>query len=341
MLQTTGAPVSPERIMQLSWGFAPPLMIEAAVRQGVFDTLDAEPKTVEQTADATGASPRGLRAVMNGLVAFGLLTKDGQGRYAPSAEASAFLVSGKPSSLAGFFRHISSQLIPGWLDLAEIVRSGRPTIAVNQHSAGAPFFVDLVEDLFPLNYPAASALGKALGVPALQASFPVLDLAAGSGVWGIALAQQSPHVTITAVDWPEVLPITRRFAARFGLESRLTCIAGDLLEAEFGQGHALATLGHILHSEGADRSRTLLKKTFRALAPGGTIAISEWIPNEERTGPPSALIFAVNMLVNTEQGDTYTFSEISGWLREAGFENERLLEAPGPGPLVLATKPAA
>jgi hypothetical protein len=102
----------------------------------------------------------------------------------------------------------------------------------------------------------------------------------------------------------------------------------------------VATLGHILHSEGAERSRALLGRTFQALAPGGTIAIAEFLVNEERTGPPMGLIFGVNMLVATDHGDTYSFGEISGWLREAGFENTLTLAGPGPSPLILANRPA-
>jgi 3-hydroxy-5-methyl-1-naphthoate 3-O-methyltransferase len=49
-------------------------------------------------------------------------------------------------------------------------------------------------------------------------------------------------------------------------------------------------------------------------------------------------MFAVNMLVNTECGDTFSFNEIRNWLEEAGFKDARTLEAPGPSPLVLATK---
>jgi len=113
----------------------------------------------------------------------------------------------------------------------------------------------------------------------------------------------------------------------------------DQIEADFGTGHQVATIGHILHSEGPERSRELLRKTFAALAPGGTIAIAEFLPNEERTAPPTPLIFAVNMLIHTEIGDTFTFSEIAAWLREAGFVKPRLLEAPSPSPLILATKP--
>ena len=168
-----------------------------------------------------------------------------------------------------------------------------------------------------------------------------LDLAAGSGVWGIALAQSSEQVQVTAVDWSEVLPVTRSMAARFGLADRFSFIEGDILEADFGTGYNVATLGHILHSEGVDRSRALLAKTFGALTPGGTIAIAEFLVNADRTGPLNGLVFAVNMLVNTEQGNTWSFEEISSWLSEAGFIDARTLEAPGPSPLILATKPAA
>ena len=111
----------------------------------------------------------------------------------------------------------------------------------------------------------------------------VLDLAAGSGVWGIALAQSSNQVRVTAVDWPGVLPVTRKTVARFGLADRFTFNEGDLLDASFGSGHNVATLGHILHSLGREDSKTLLNRTFQALAPGGTIAIAEFLVNDDRT----------------------------------------------------------
>jgi hypothetical protein len=121
--------------------------------------------------------------------------------------------------------------------------------------------------------------------------------------------------------------------------NRLSTIPGDILKVDFGSGHSVATLGHILHSEGRERSRQLLRKVFRALEPGGTIVIAEFVVNDDRTGPPNALIFAVNMLVATDAGDTFTFKEMSDWLREAGFEQPRKLNVAGPSPLILATKP--
>ncbi len=339
MAPTPGARLTPERIMQLAFGFAPTLIIEAAIRHRVFDLVDERPQTVEEVSAQTGASVRGLRTVMNALVGLELLTKDNQGRYRLTPESAAFLVSTKEGFHGGFFRHMSEQLLPKWLAINEIVRTGRPAKAVNQEEGGAEFFQEFVEGIFPMSYPAAQALAEVLGVSQSERPVEVLDLAAGSGVWGIALAQKSPRVRVTAVDWPGVLPVTRRMAARFKVESQFRFLEGDLLEADFGGGYDLATLGHILHSEGEGRGRALLKKVFGALAPGGTIAIAEFLVNEERTGPPQGLTFAVNMLVNTEQGDTFSFGEISGWLSEAGFEGARLVEAPGPSPLILATKP--
>ena len=192
--------------------------------------------------------------------------------------------------------------------------------------------------MYPLNLAAANALADALELDKAPGPVTVLDLAAGSGVWGIALAKRAPRVRVTAVDWPGVLPATRRTAERQGVADRFRFVAGDLLAVEFGTGYQVATLGHILHSEGETRSRELLAKTAVALAPGGTIAIAEWLVDPDRTGPPIGLIFAVNMLVNTDQGDTFSFDEIAGWLREAGFRDARQLEVPGPSPLVLATK---
>src|SRR5262249_46587872 len=78
-----------------------------------------------------------------------------------------------------------------------------------------------------------------------------------SGVWSVALAQRLPNIRVTAVDWPGIIPITKKVAARNGLADRYTFVAGDLSTADFGQGHTIATLGHILHSEGEERSRRL------------------------------------------------------------------------------------
>jgi SAM-dependent methyltransferase len=317
----------------MAWGYTAPMIVGAAVEHRIFDLLEKGPKSAADVSRENGASMRGVRAIMNALTAFELLFKDNDGRYSLTPESANFLVRGKPGFIGRFMQH-GNTLIPKWLHLGEIVRTGRPAMAVNQEREGSEFFESFVEDLFTVGYAAARALA---------AAFPnakrVLDLAAGSGVWSIPLAQNSKEVRVTAVDWPGVLPATKRMTERMGVAGQYELRAGDLHEADFGQGYDLAALGHILHSEGEARSRELLGKVFPALVPGGAIAIAEFIANENRSGPPLAMLFAVNMLVNTEEGDTFTVPEIFQWLAEAGFVDARLMEVPGPFPLILATKP--
>jgi ubiquinone/menaquinone biosynthesis C-methylase UbiE len=335
----TAKHVTPERIMQLAWGYAPPLMIDAAIRNKVFDVLDRNSHSLEQLAEATGASPRGLRALVNGLVGIGLLQRRGD-KYSLTPESAAFLVCGKPAFMGGLIKHGSQTIIPNWLKLAEIVRTGHPAVSANDRGQGAKFFADFVEDIFNNSYAAARTAAAAL-LKKGNKPVSVLDIAAGSGVWGIAMAQQSPRVRVTAVDWDDVIPVTRRVATKHGVAESMSFVEGDIHTADLGRDHQIAALGHILHSEGEERSRKLLARVFEALAPGGTIVIAEFVPNKDRRGPAVPLIFAVNMIVHSDHGDTFTFDEMKSWLKEAGFKKVRTLKAESPSPLILADKPAA
>src|SRR5207237_10547050 len=140
----------------------------AAVENKVFDALAAGARTLEQVSNETGASTRGLRAVMNALVGLGLLKKDRsaagrvrrgeQGKYSLTPESEAFLVSNRPGTLAGFFSMNRVRLMQQWLKLDEIVRTGRPAEARNQEGPGTEFFSELVENIIPMSYGSAQAL---------------------------------------------------------------------------------------------------------------------------------------------------------------------------------------
>lgn len=340
MSAVSQAQLTPSRLMAFSFGFAPPAIIEAGIRLGIFDLLDDGAKTANDIAAAIGGQIRGVRLVLNALVGLALLTRDQQRRYALTAESAEYLVSGKSTFHGAFFLLIGDPMFSEWSKLCAIVRDGRPVHRINEEQNGTKFFQQFVEHIFPIHVAAARRLAETLGMARLTTLCSVLDLAAGSGVWSIALAQASPHVTVTAVDWPGIIPLTKKITAREGVASRYRYVAGDLHAADFGGGHAIATLGHILHSEGEARSRQLLKRTFDALAPGGTIAIAEILVDANRQGPLPALLFAVNMLVNSEAGDTFSLEEITDWLHAAKFDEVRTVDVPGLAPrIILASKP--
>src|SRR5439155_25196089 len=131
----------------------------------------------------------------------------------------------------------------------------------------------------------AQKLGDHLKLGKAKNEIRVLDLAAGSGIWGIALTQKSPRVRVTAVDWAGMIPTTKRITRKFGVEGRFDYVEGDILQTNLGRGYDIATLGHILHSEGEERSCLVLKKWFRALRTGGTIAMAEWLVEDVRDEP--------------------------------------------------------
>lgn len=332
--------LSPQRVMQFTFGFAPPLMIEVAIRHKVFDILDHGGKTLDQLCGETGTSKRGLGAVLNALVGLEILQKDEGGRYSLTPESAMFLVTGKPTFHGAFFLLTKQPMLSEWGKLFDIVRSGRPAHRINRQQDGVPFFLQFVENIFAIHYPAAQRLADHLAVANARLSLSILDVAAGSGVWSIALAQRSPHVRVVAVDWPDIIPVTKKVATQNGVIDRYAFVAGDILDVGFGHGHAIATLGHIVHSEGEVRSRQLFKKVFDALAPAGTIVIAEILVDAERKTALPALLFAVNMVVSSDHGDTFSLPEIADWLHAAGFEDVRTIEVPGLAPLlILATKP--
>lgn len=337
-MATTAHSSIPDRLLQIAWGFAPVLIIQSALQNRLFDVLERRPLALPAIAKAAGVSGRGAKAVLNALVGLQLLKKQGE-RYSLTPESRTFLVASSRQYYGAYFRHMAAQLMPQWLNLPEITKTGLPTLETNQETSGSEHFAKFVDALFNLSFGVATKVGEHLGVRKCKAPLTVLDIGAGSGVWGIALAQLSVKVAIRAVDFPKVLKITRQFAERWKVTERMVTVPGDFIEADFGKGHQVAALGHILHSEGPARIKTLLKKVYNSLAPGGTIVIQEFVPSNDRMGPPPALIFAVNMLVNTRAGDTYTFKEISQWLKAAGFIKMRQFDAGSVSPVILATKP--
>jgi len=115
----------------------------------------------------------------------------------------------------------------------------------------------------------------------------VLDVAAGSGIWGIALAQQSPLVRVTAQDWPAMIPTTRRITQKFGVADRFS----PTPEATFSKPISAAitmlpSWATFFTRKARIAAESCLKKVFAALKPGGTIAIGEWLVNDARTEPP-------------------------------------------------------
>jgi SAM-dependent methyltransferase len=125
----------------------------------------------------------------------------------------------------------------------------------------------------------------------------------------------------------DVIPLARERISSDGLLTRVELIAGDFYHDDLPGGCDLALLSAIIHQNSPEQNTELYRRAFRALDPGGMLLIRDHIMDESRTRPPEGAMFAINMLVNTTGGDTYTFQEVEQGLKQAGFTNVRLLRS--------------
>ena len=327
-----------ETLMQLHLGFAASRIVAAAVQFDVFSRIADGCRNFSEIARATGASERGMRMLLDALVAMGLVIRAGQ-QVELTPAAARYLVRESADYVGAVMEMETDMLWEAWGKLSEAVRSGKPLRAVNQRDAAERFFPSLIRSLHVYNREPARTMARALGAGTSARAMRVLDVGCGSAVWSIAIAEIDREARVTANDFPPVLELTREYVRREGLEHRYEFLPGNLREVDFGaQRFSLAILGNIVHSEGVDSSRELFRRLHRALVPGGRIAIIDMIPNDTRSGPYYPVMFALNMLVNTEEGGTYTLTEYSHWLDEAGFAQVDTADFGWHSPLVVGTK---
>jgi ubiquinone/menaquinone biosynthesis C-methylase UbiE len=316
--------LDPAPLMQMSFSYAASRILSTAVQLDVFSKIAAGAQTAAEIARATNASERGTRMLLDALRGFELLAKH-KDAYALSPMAAKFLVRDSPDYVGAMLEDDSHW--EGWSKLAEAVRTGKPMHAVFDPAEAERFFSVLTRSLHVQNRLPSQRLAKTLGVGTKHQGLRVLDVGCGSGVWGIAIAEADSQARVIAQDLPKVLEQTRKYLERHKVTSQYDFLPGDLHKVALPAGeYDVALLGHIVHGESAAVARDLFKRLYQALKPGGRLAIIDMIPNDERSGPPFPLIFALNMLVHTDAGDTYTFNEYRDWLREAGFSSVEMAD---------------
>ncbi|HZO82612.1 MAG TPA: methyltransferase [Candidatus Binataceae bacterium] len=312
------------------------LALAAAVELDLFSRIADGNLTAEMIAAAAGTAEDATRRLLDALVGLGYLKRSSQ-QYRLTSGAAEYLVRGKPLYM-GESATLGKMLAGTWSMLPEVVRSGRPLNQQASPQDAQEFFARLVPALFANNFNAASAAVARLTPKEKAGIKRILDIGAGAAAWSIPFARALRKTRVTVVDYPAVARVTREYAERWGVGDRYDYLEGDFNRVEFGAGFDLAILGHILHGGATEWARGLLRRCAAALNPGGMLLIGEFVPNDERTGPELALLFGLNMLINTQDGDVYTMREYREWLKQAGFRKVATIEAPHVSPLILATK---
>ena len=300
-------------IMEMARAFQGSRILLTAYELDVFTVLGDEGKSSKEVAAAIGADPRGTDRLLNSLCALQLLTKS-DGKFTNLPAATQFLVKGKPGYQAGMMHTV--HLWDSWSALTGAVRNGGLVAQKAVDERDDKWFVAFIAAMH------ARAAGEAPGLIDgldLTGVSRVLDVGGGSGAFSMAFVRAADTIRATVFDLPNVVPLTQGYIDQEGLGDRIDTVAGDYNKDELPGGYDLVFLSAIIHSNSSQQNQALFNKVGKALNPGGRIVVSDFIMNDDRLGPTFGVFFALNMLVNTPLGDTFTESEIKEWMAAAGI----------------------
>lgn len=310
-----------EKIMDITRGYQGACVLFAAAELDIFSILDGAPATSQAVAAKLGADERATAILLDALTAMELLTK-ADVKYSTGAAVAELLTERSAGNVLGMVR-LQANCARWWVRLTWVVKSGKPAerqpslrgaeadqaaFIEAMHNFSGPMAVQVVAELAPLNFR------------------HLLDIGGASGTWTIAFLRAVPHARATLFDLPEVIPMARQRIEEAGLAERVTFAGGDFYTDDLPAGADFAWLGAIAHQNSRKQNRQLFARIYAALDKGGTVVLRDVVMDPSRIKPEAGAMFAINMLVATEGGGTYTFEEFRSDLADAGFGDVTLLQ---------------
>ncbi|HPC74463.1 MAG TPA: methyltransferase [Syntrophales bacterium] len=314
-------PVSQEYVLRLARHFMESRILLTGAELNLFTLLSDSSLSAGEIAVRTGSDVSALTVLLDALAAMGLLDKQGE-TYRCESEACRHLSEKTPDSVLAMVLH-GAHLWRRWSGLTDVVRGGRPSGKSARSSRNAEEMKAFIGAMHAVAAPLADRIVATVKPGDARA---LIDVGGASGTYTIAFLRAVPGMKATLFDRVGVMEMARERMEKEGMLDRVRLVGGDFYRDELPKGHDLALLSAIIHQNSAGQNLSLFQKVFHSLNAGGRIIIRDYVMEPDRTHPRGGAVFAVNMLVNTSGGGTYTFEEIRSGLSQAGFGRIRLLE---------------
>jgi SAM-dependent methyltransferase len=298
---------------ELGWQEA--VILGSAKREGILEAVADGSRSAEEVAKELGASPRAVYALLSALVELGVLAED-ENRFRLLEEHRGPLLDRSHTDYAGGLVVHRFELIRKWGRMPEILKTGSPID--DEPTQGPEGKETFIYSMRRLAKPGVRAVADLL-LSRLPENPHILDIGGGPGTYAEAFTEGGARVTV--LDLPEVIELMKEHLAAAGVSA----VGGNFNEGLPEGPFDAVYLGSVSHIYGPEENQALIQRVAESLAPGGLIAIRDFIRGVSK----GAALFAVNMVVNTESGDTYTEEEYRGWLNAAGFEGIEVLPIPG------------
>ena len=330
------AGVLPDDLMDTFRAYQPSRVALTAVELDVFTAIaNDKMATSASVAQSLHCDARATETLLNALVGLGLLKK-ADGVFANLPVAERHLVAGRPDDATMALRHNLS-LWQTWSSLTEVVRTGAPLGHRAMDDRGDEWTAPFIAAMHRNAAVRAPQVVQAVGA---ECSGRLIDIGGGSGAYAIAFARANPKLEAEVFDLGTVTQIAERYITEAGLAGRVRTRVGDLRKDAFGSGYDLALLSAICHMLSPAENQDLLRRIRGCLTPGGRIVIQDHLMAPDKTAPRSGTLFAINMLVGTPGGSTYSEAEYGEWLGSAGFTEVGRVPIPsGPIGLIIGRRP--
>jgi predicted O-methyltransferase YrrM len=310
-------------------GYQPSRCLLTALELDFFTAVGSGASATD-VANRVGTNLRATEMLLNVLVSLRLLEKK-DGVFLNTPRSARFLAEGSRDSARDGLMHIAN-LWPRWSALTDCVRTGQPAKKEPRDESAVHAFIAAMDRNAREG---TLAVLQAVGTENVRR---ILDLGGGSGAYAIAFAKAVPELQAEIMDLPEVVPLTKEYIRKLGLENRITVRSGDMLSDPLGQDYDLVLLSAICHMFSPEQNRALFRRAYDALSPNGRLVIRDFILEPDKTAPRFGALFSLNMLVGTQGGSSYSEPEYAAWLRDAGFTKVDRVRLPGPSGLMVAEK---
>jgi hypothetical protein len=336
---------SPDHILQIGFGFGASKILLSAVELGVFSLLANGPKTGLELQNAMGLHPRGTYDFLDGLLALGLLQRDGTGeagKYGNTPATAQFLVKQSPQYIGGVLEMANARLYRFWADLTPALKTGKPQNEIKD--TGKSMFAELYSDPARLEQFMNAMAGISMAnFMAFAEKFDfskyrtLADIGGATGQLSAIVAARHPHMQCRTCDLAEVRPIAERRLKERDLGGRVVTDTIDFFADEFPNADII-TMGMILHDWNLEKKKMLIAKAYRALPAGGALVAIENLIDDDRRQNAFGLMMSLNMLIEFGDAFDFTGAQFTGWCKEQGFSHCEIIHLAGPASAAVAYK---
>ncbi|MCP4259986.1 MAG: methyltransferase domain-containing protein [Planctomycetes bacterium] len=309
-----------EEVLDMARLFQPVCVLAAAADLDVFSPLHEKPMTAQALASGLGTDSRATTILLDALVSMEYLIKQGND-YHVSEDVAKLLTEKSANNILPMVHHMSNCL-RRWAMLADVTKTGKPaerTPSVRGEAADLAAFIGAMN-----NFSGPVAVEVVDKLQPLKFNH-LLDIGGASGTWTIAFLNAVPEAKATLFDLPPVISMAQKRIGEVGLDERVSLVPGDFYTDDLPDGADLAWLGAICHQNSREQNHVLFTNIHKVLKADGAVVIRDVVMDQSHTKPKSGALFAVNMLVNTEVGGTYSFDEYKQDLNKAGFGQVKLV----------------